>query len=251
MFEEVTIGECRLILGDCREVLPVECDALITDPPYGIGFDYGDAHDDTPDGYGEWLWSVIGAQEQVLPPGAPVFVWQAQKNLRRFNDWFPREWRLFISARNFTQMNMDAMPHAYDPVVTWWTPGDRWHAASGEGVGVMRDWHIADVAGGILRNKKSGASLHPCPRQEDVMMFVVGNWVKPGATVCDPFLGSGTTGVACAALGRKFVGIEKEPKYFDIACRRIDDAHRQGGLFAKVGAGDTAVQGDMLLPANA
>ena len=53
------------------------------------------------------------------------------------------------------------------------------------------------------------------------MMFVIGNWVRPGATVCDPFLGSGTTGVACAVLGRKFVGIEKEPKYFDIACKRI------------------------------
>jgi len=153
------IGLATLYLGDCREVLPVECDALITDPPYGIGFDYGDAHDDIPDGYGEWLWSVLEAQERFLPPGAPIFVWQAQKNIRRFNDWFPREWRLFISARNFTQMNMDAMPHAYEPVVAWWTPGDKWHAPSGEGIGVMRDWHVADVAGGMLRNKKSGASL--------------------------------------------------------------------------------------------
>lgn len=64
---------------------------------------------------------------------------------------------------------------------------------------------------------------------------------------------SGTTGVACARMGLQFVGIEKERKYFDLACRRIEQAYAQPRLFedAKVGAGDTAVQGDMLLPANA
>jgi len=72
-------------------------------------------------------------------------------------------------------------------------------------------------------------------------------------TVCDPFMGSGTTGVACARMGLQFFGIERERKYFDIACRRIEQAYAQPRLFedAKVGAGDTAVQGDMLLPANA
>ena len=69
----------------------------------------------------------------------------------------------------------------------------------------------------------------------------------------DPFMGSGTTGVACARMGLQFVGIERERKYFDIACNRIEQAYAQPRLFedAKVGAGDTAVQGDMLLPANA
>jgi len=72
------------------------------------------------------------------------------------------------------------------------------------------------------------------------------------ATVCDPFMGSGTTGVACARMGLQFVGIERERKYFDIACRRIEQAYAQPRLFEdKVGAGATAVQGDMLLPANA
>ena len=68
------------------------------------------------------------------------------------------------------------------------------------------------------------------------------------ATVCDPFMGSGTTGVACARMGLTFTGIERERKYFDIACRRIEQAYAQPRLFedAKVGAGDTAVQGDML-----
>lgn len=59
----------------------------------------------------------------------------------------------------------------------------------------------------------------------------------------DPFMGSGTTGVACAKLGRKFIGIEIEPKYFDIACRRIEQAQRQADLFVKPEPVAKAVQG--------
>ena len=76
--------------------------------------------------------------------------------------------------------------------------------------------------------------------------------VPKAKSVIDAYMGSGTTGVACARMGLQFVGIERERKYFDIACRRIEQAYAQPRLFedAKVGAGDTAVQGDMLLPAN-
>lgn len=82
-------------------------------------------------------------------------------------------------------------------------------------------------------------------------MELVDRLTKPGETVMDIFMGSGTTGVACANLGRRFIGIEKERKYFDLACRRIEQAYAQPRLFEdKVGAGETAVQGDMLLPAN-
>jgi DNA modification methylase len=83
-------------------------------------------------------------------------------------------------------------------------------------------------------------------------MELVDRLTKSGETVMDIFMGSGTTGVACVNLGRKFIGIEKERKYFDLACRRIEQAYAQGRLFedAKVGAGDTAVQVE-LLPANA
>lgn len=55
----------------------------------------------------------------------------------------------------------------------------------------------------------------------------------PSGTVLDPFMGSGSTGVACARLGRRFIGIEIEPKYFDIACNRIEQAQRQSDLFIK------------------
>ena len=64
-----------------------------------------------------------------------------------------------------------------------------------------------------------------------LMDRVVSDYSRDGATVSDPFMGSGTTGVACANLGRKFIGIEIERKYFDIACERIEAAYAQGRLF--------------------
>jgi DNA modification methylase len=223
--EEHLSDSVRLICGDCREVLPTlgRVDAVVTDPPYGIGFKY-ESHVDSAAIYPQFIWSVLEEAESHCSEGAPIFVWQAQKNIRSFSEWFPRDWRLFISARNFTQLNRDAMPHSYEPVVVWWTTGNRFHSESGKGIGVLRDFHVADSAGGLLRNKLSGASGHPCPRQEDALEFVIGNWCRPMSTILDPFMGSGTTGVAAVKLGRRFIGIEIEPKYFDIACRRIQAA---------------------------
>jgi site-specific DNA-methyltransferase (adenine-specific) len=72
---------------------------------------------------------------------------------------------------------------------------------------------------------------HPNEKPLDLMERIVGVHSLHGDTVLDPFMGSGTTGVACAKLGRKFIGIELEEKYFDIACKRIDDAYKQADLF--------------------
>ena len=63
------------------------------------------------------------------------------------------------------------------------------------------------------------------------MKELVSLFTDVGKTILDPFMGSGTTGVACAKLGRKFIGIEIEPKYFDIACRRIEAAYAQPDMF--------------------
>ena len=65
------------------------------------------------------------------------------------------------------------------------------------------------------------------------MLWLVERTSRAGETILDPFMGSGTTGVACAKLGRRFIGIEIEPRYFDIACRRIEEAYRQPRLFAE------------------
>lgn len=231
--KEVLADGIDIWLADCRDVLPLIgrqseiglVDAVVTDPPYGIGFKY-ESHIDDEESYPSFLWPIIEAAETLVAPSGPIFVWQAQRWMRRFHELFPRDWRVMISARNFTQMNRDPMPHAYEPVVVWWKDGEnkRFVAPVAEGVGTPRDWHIADSAGGLLRNKLNGASEHPCPRQLDAVEFVVGNWIRPLSRVLDPFMGSGTTGVACVNLGREFIGIEREPKYFDIARRRISEA---------------------------
>ena len=77
---------------------------------------------------------------------------------------------------------------------------------------------------------------HPCEKPVSLMSHIVGTSTKPGQIVVDPFSGSGTTGVAAVQMGRRFIGIERDPGYFDIACRRIEQAQRQGDMFIS-GAG--------------
>lgn len=225
-----TIGNAMLILGDCQEVMASlpQCfrvDGVITDPPYGIGFKYA-SHNDTPEGYGQWLWETLAAAEAMCNPGSPVFVFQAMKNATRFHEWFPRDWRLYAACKNFVQIRPTAMQYAWDPVVCWWTEGDAWTAGTSS-----RDFYVADTAG-VISNRSNSEKGHPCPRPLGQMVQMVGQWAKPDGTIFDPFMGSGTTGVACSQLGRKFIGCEIEPAYFDIACERIANSQRQERLFA-------------------
>jgi site-specific DNA-methyltransferase (adenine-specific) len=230
---EEIIGNARLILGDAREVVPAlgAIDAVITDPPFGIGFKYA-SHDDRPEayeqfgGYGAWLWGILEAAEAKCRPGSPLFVWQASPNIRHFQEWFPRDWRLFVAAKNFVQMRPTAMQYAYDPVVAWWTPGAKpWAQGT-----ASRDFHIANTAP-VIATPENIEKGHPCPRPVDQISHVVDQWCKPGGVVLDPFLGSGTTAVSCMKLGRQFVGIEKDPDYFEIAYRRLTIERRQTDLF--------------------
>jgi site-specific DNA-methyltransferase (adenine-specific)/modification methylase len=122
------------------------------------------------------------------------------------------------------------MQYSFDPVVCWWTKGKAWSAGS-----ATRDFHIANTAPviGQASNIERG---HPCPRPLDQVTHIINQWVRPNSICLDPFMGSGTTGVAAIQLGRKFIGIEREPKYFDIACKRIEQAAAQGQLFEPVQA---------------
>ena len=229
MSEIVKIGDAILYHGDCMEILPMldKVDAVVTDPPYGIGFKY-ESHDDSEEGYGEWLWSILETCEEICSDNSPVFVWQAQLNFRKFSQWFPRDWRIFVAAKNFVQMRPTAMQFSYDPVVVWWTEGGGKPWSDGT---KSRDFYVANTAP-VVANPHNPEKKHPCPRPLDMMERVIGQWARPNSIVLDPFMGSGTTGVACANLGRKFIGIEIERKYFDIACERIDAAYAQGRLFA-------------------
>lgn len=204
--------------GDCREILSSlpECfsvDAVITDPPYGINFKY-ESHDDSPDGYGRFVWSAIEQAERFCLPGSPVFVWQAMLNVRSFNEWFPRDWRIFAAAKNFVQMRPVAMQYAFDPVLVWWTEGERWSAGT-----ASRDFHIANTSGVIAA--KTYEKSHPCPRPLDQLQHIIDQWVRPSGAILDPFMGSGTTLVAGKNSGRKAIGIEIEERYCEIAAKRL------------------------------
>ena len=221
-------GNVRLLLGDCLEVLPTmepgSIDAIVSDPPYGIGFKY-ESHDDTTDGYGEFVWTAIELAERLCRPGSPVFVWQAMLNIRKLVFWFPREWRLFAAAKNFVQMRPTPMQYAFDPVIVWWTPGKPWAAGT-----ASRDFHIGNTANTLNRGADY-AFGHPCARPLDQVQHIVEQWARPGGVVIDPFMGSGTTGVACIRTDRRFVGIEIERKYWEIAVRRCKDELGRFPLF--------------------
>lgn len=91
----------------------------------------------------------------------------------------------------------------------------------------------AGTVANIISQMPPRERLHPNEKPIELIERLVSIHTSEADTVCDPFMGSGTTGVACAKLGRKFIGIELEPKYFDIACRRIDEAYKQPRLFAE------------------
>jgi DNA modification methylase len=191
-------------------------DAVVTDPPYGICFDYL-SHNDSPEGYILWLWRAIEIAESKCSPSSPIFVWQSATNIRLLTKFFPREWRLFIAAKNFVQMRPTPMQWCYDPVLVWWTAGEKpWSAGT-----ATRDFHIANTAP-VVASPDNLEKKHPCPRPLDQVQHIVTQWCRPESIVLDLFMGSGTTGVACIRTGRRFIGVEIEPKYCQIAVERME-----------------------------
>ena len=219
--EEVLAEGVRLICGDCREVLPTlgNVDAVISDPPYGVGFKY-ESHIDDPETYPSMMREVIGLIEPLRGDGPAVF-WQGMLNADRWHEWFPKGFRLFAACKGFVQYRPVGVQFSWDPVVFWGKPSV---SPSVE----RKDWHAQMLAPfGAGRDRVE----HPCPRPFEQMKYVVETFTDAPQTILDPFMGSGTTGVAAVKLGRKFIGIEIEPRYFDIACKRISDALKQPDMF--------------------
>lgn len=219
----IKTDQYELYLADCLDVLPQleGVDAVVTDPPYGIGFKYN-IHDDSPDGYGEMLGRVLSLCAEASSDDAPFFVWQGMKNAPQWHQWFPKDFRILAACKGFVQFRPTVPQYGFDPVI-------HWGKCKAKPSVFLRDYHVQRLAPfGAGRPKIE----HPCPRPlEQVRYFV--EMVGEGApTVLDPFMGSGTTGVAAIELGHRFVGIEIDPDYFEIAHKRIKHAASQRRMFA-------------------
>ncbi len=217
---KVAIGTATLYLGDCFDVMPTlqPVEAVVSDPPYGIGFAYR-SYDDAPQRY-DGLMRRLVPECLRLTRGGPCFLWQSPLKADRWHEYFPRGWRIVAACKIYPNLDPRPKPRSYtwDPIIYFSTRQRLYEH-------LPRDWHLSDLR---PYDGYQGDNPVPCPRPLDQVRFIVD--AIPARSILDPFMGSGTTGVACARLGRRFVGIEIEPKYFDVACRRIEAATRQGDL---------------------
>jgi len=210
-----------LYLGDCRTILPTlgKVGAVITDPPYGIGYAKYESHEDCPEDYPLLIGLSVDEAERHLEDGW-MCVFQAAKTAPQWHKWFRRPYRPIALPKTFVQILPTLGPTwATDYAIVWpvGKPSQR---------GKLRDWFVCETSDMSLRPKG-----HPCPRPLAGMKFLVEALSERDQVVLDPFCGSGTTGVAAVKLGRRFIGIEIEPAYFDIARARIVEALRQPDLF--------------------
>lgn len=210
--EKVVIGQATLYRGDCFEILPhlPQVDAAITDPPYSIGFTYR-SYDDSPDKYHSLMSRLVPELVRITGNG-PCFVWQSIKKADQWHKYFPAAFEIVAACKIYPAT--DDKPHCYawDPVI-FWSGGSRIFQE------LPRNWHLTELP---PWGQSQADNPVPCPRPlEQVRYFCESIAAR---RIIDPFLGSGTTGVAAIAAGKQFVGIEQDPVYFEYACRRIEKA---------------------------
>lgn len=214
------IGRATLFLGDCRDILPTlpKVDAVVTDPPYGIGVDvamakqsgtkYGNAAAAKRD-YEATGWDNAPPSDELIAAVVAHGKWAVVFGGNYFSLPASRCWLVWDKENG---------SNAFADAELAWTNLDK-------PVRVKRHmWN------GMLRKGQEERSEHPTQKPVGVMQWVI-DQTPDAETILDPFMGSGTTGVAAVQMGRDFIGIEREPKYFDIACKRIEDAQRQSDLF--------------------
>lgn len=207
-----------VVTGDALDLLPtLPAGALVTDPPYGIGWTRGTWRDDVK-AYPDLMRWLAGEGARL---GGWCFIFQAMPNCHLWHEWFPQGWRIFAACKNFAQIRPTGVWHSWDPVV-FWNSGPNSGPNSGH---INRDYHVGNVAG-VFREE----SGHPCPRPVDTMFHIAQLAAARGGLIIDPFAGSGTTGVAAIRTGRRFIGIEIDPAYADIARDRCERAAMQPRL---------------------
>jgi DNA modification methylase len=207
------IGDATLYLGDCLEILPSlpKVDAVITDPPYGINendrkeasrVNAAQSRD-----YGAFEWDKEPPSAEVMALVLDAGKWLALFGGNYFGLPASACWLVWdkLNSGDFADCELA------------WT---NWPKAVRR---IQWRWNGMIRQGGEDR-------FHPTQKPLQVMGWVIDLCPKADS-ILDPFMGSGTTGVAAAERRREFIGIEREPRYFDIACRRIEQAYKQRPLF--------------------
>lgn len=216
-----TIGDATLYLGDCLEILPTlgRVDAVVTDPPYGIGWDR------------ERESMSAGIRKDGTRRPDPT--WKTGKEAKGYpvGDW----------DKKLPAHLIDAILQAGDDCIIWggnyynlpqtggwliWDKGTTMPSLSKcemAWTSMLGHTEIAHILWAGYKKAEPTDREHPTQKPISLMSWCIG-FLPDSETILDPFMGSGTTGIACMNLGRKFIGIEIEPKFFDIACRRIEDA---------------------------
>lgn len=241
MGDVVKIGDATLYHGDCREVLPglPKFDAVISDPPFE-----GEAH--TP--MRRTQASIHNKTNDALdfdPLDEPMRNFIAAESARLCNGWIlffcqveaAAAWRdalvsagakyrrtmVWVKPDSSPQFNGQGPAQGYECISAVWSGAgaSRWNGGGRRGVFTF-----------CCNTGRFGG--HPTEKPVSLMCELVSLFSCKHASILDPFMGSGTTGVACAQMGRTFTGIERERKYFDIACERIERAYAQGKLFDDV-----------------
>jgi site-specific DNA-methyltransferase (adenine-specific) len=258
------IGDATLYLGDCRDILPTlgKVDAVVTSPPYDGLRTYNGLQ--KPEDFldvigllaagltngGVMMWNVADATVQGSETGTSfrqaLHAMSCGLNLHdtmiyiRENVNFPEAVRYF-SGHEYMFVFSNGQPKTFNPIKD---RRNKWAGTTMHGTDRQVDGSLKKISGAgkeilpsgmrfnyWLMSNNSGDTGHPAPMPYSMAHDHAVTWTNPGDIILDPFMGSGTTGVACANLGRSFIGIEREPAYFDIACRRIARAYEQPWLF--------------------
>lgn len=223
MHRTETIAEgVTLHLGDCRDILPTLGDvgAIITDPPYGISYDPSQHNRYNGD---KNTYDRIAGDSQQLDFGflfdiqVPQIIWGAETFYRQL----PHRGRWLCWHKRSPKMKPNSM-RGGDFELAWMNKGDGYYL------------FFNLIHGGVINadseNGNNAIRFHPTQKPVELMKFCIEN-IQCTSAIVDPFMGSGSTGVAAMNLGRKFIGIEIETAYFDIACKRISEATKQTDLF--------------------
>lgn len=220
MNNPVKIGNATLYLGDCAEILPTleKVDAVVTDPPYGIGIDKSMAKSSGVQSGG--MKAKKGVYEASGWDDSPI-------SKQHIDLLFKAAKYQIIFGGNYFEL----------PPTKCWLLWDK--EINGNFADAEMAWTNLNkpvklkryMWNGMLRANNEARGDHPTQKPIGVMQWCISHLPKNSNSILDPFMGSGTTGVACAKMGRSFIGIERESKYFEIACKRIEQAYAQEVLF--------------------